>query len=984
MKTNFRSLFLPQLVLVLLVAPAWAQQSADESAGTEKAVSDAPTSPESAPEKPADAADESESGVNAEPAEPASPADVQVAPAKPAPPAAEKTPADDRFVRFNFARTNWQAVLEWFSDQAEMSLEYDLLPAGSFTYSDPTKAYTISESLDILNLGMMKRGFAIVRRGRTLQIIDLEAENAEELISEIAELVTPEQLDDRGESDIVSCVFSLGSMTPDAARDELTLMKGPWGRIVVLDSARQVKVTETAGKLRAIRTVLDQAASADSQVIEMELEYRGAEELLELARPLLGLEPGENTSDDIRISVSLYGDLIMATGEPGKLKLLEAIVEKRDKPLPELQTTEEGDAALPVFKSHFVATADVATVFDVLQTMLADIPDVRIGIDPNTKAIIARARPETQELIEKTLAQMEGRGQDFKVLNLKRLDPSQALLTINKFFGVTEEGGESPTVDGDPLTGRLWVRGTPEEIALVEKLIAELEGEDALSGLGDKVRILPYTGRAAEDALYQVKDIWEVMGRPNRIRTSTPSRGNGGGGGIPERRVIREPDANNQPRKREVSPVTTEASVAAPKKYYLINERNEDANAQKTLAQAADDTVKLNLGGSDIVVQFTPAGMIIASEDTEALDAFQTLMESVASPTSQASDLPTIFWLKYAKADITAELIASVLGGSESTLTSAVDSVTGGGLSGMLGFLGAAGGGGGGGGGTSSAKSILTPTGSVNIVPDMRLNCLIVHANSIDLQMIEMILEKVDRQESPEDIETTAKPKLIPVIYQDANDVSEVVKKIFGTRIEGAAANNAGGGGGRGGGQPSPQDFINALRGGGRGGRGSTPTSEPQKISIAVDEKSNSLVVTATPQDFAEVEALVNALDFGGKENEEVVVTIGVDGSLNPEVLRVALESILGTQVNTTGDGASSSNSSNESGSSGANTSSSEIQRRQELFNRLRAGGFGGGGPFGGGRGGVGGGPGGGGRGGPGGGGRGGPGGGGGRGPGGR
>ncbi len=185
----------------------------------------------------------------------------------------------------------------------------------------------------MINLALMKRGYSLVRRGRMLQVIDLELENADKLISEIAELVRPEQLEERGKSDIVSCVFPLGSMTPDAAKEELALMIGPWGRVVVLDSARQVKVTETASKLIAIRDLLRSAAMADTNVVEIVLKNRGAEELLELARPLLGLEPGENANDEIRISVGLFGDRIYAAGLPGKTGLLTSIIEKADQPL---------------------------------------------------------------------------------------------------------------------------------------------------------------------------------------------------------------------------------------------------------------------------------------------------------------------------------------------------------------------------------------------------------------------------------------------------------------------------------------------------------------------------------------------------------------------------------------------------------------------------------------------------------------------------
>ncbi len=367
-------------------------------------------------------------------------------------------------------------MLEWFAEQADLALQVDQPPAGSFTFADPTRSYSVSEALDVINLALMKRGYALVRRGRMLQVIDLELENADKLISEIAELVRPEQLEERGNSDVVSCVFPLGSMTPDAAKEELALMIGPWGRVVVLDSARQVKVTETASKLIAIRDLLRSTAMADTDVVEIVLKNRGAEELLELARPLLGLEPGENASDDIRISVGLFGDRIYAAGLPGKTGLLSSIIQKADQPLATPDSGEGVEMATPVFRTHVVNSADSATVFDVLQTLLAGTPDARIAIDPKTNAIVAWARPETHETIAKTIGEMEGSGSTFKVLDLRRLDPAQALLTINKFFGVTAEGGDGPVVDGDPATGKLWVRGTAEQIELVEKLLQELEG----------------------------------------------------------------------------------------------------------------------------------------------------------------------------------------------------------------------------------------------------------------------------------------------------------------------------------------------------------------------------------------------------------------------------------------------------------------------------------------------------------------------------
>ena len=657
---------------------------------------------------------------------------------------------------------------------------------------------------------------------------------------------------------------------------------------------------------------------ADTEVIEIILKNRSSDEMLEIARPLLGLEAGESSNEQIRISVGLYGERIYAAGLPGKTGLLKAIIEKADQPLATPDSTKV--VANPILQTHSVTTADTTSVFDLLQTLLAGTLDARISIEPKTNAIIAWARPETHQLIGDTIAKLEGRSQEFKVIDLRRLDPAQALLTINKFFGVTEAGGEGPTVDGDPATGKLWVRGTAEQIALVERLLAELEGNDSVGQLGDKVRILPYTGNDAQKALKQVQRVWSITGRKNQIRTISPGQQNNNGGGIRERRV---PRPEPKPTKK------ADSLSAVVHRYHLVSEPADPPVDDDSDADQIEITT-ISVGGADIIVQFTPSGMMIASEDAEALDAFQSLMESFAEPSSAQSDLPTIIWLKYIKADLAAELITGVLGGGETSVASAVDSVTGGFGGGMLGLLGLGGSGGGDEESPSSARSVMTTSGSVNIVPDARLNALIIQANPVDLRMIEMILEKVDREESPEDVQTVARPQLIPVIYQDANEVTDVVKAVFGDRIQGAAATKSSAL------PPSPQEFLQAIRGKGKG-KESKPTSTPNQISVAVDGRSNALVVVATPQDFEEVRELVETLDQEGMESEQTIITHTMDGSVNPEVLRMALDSILGTELGSSNDQSKSSQkTSGASGKTESANAAADIQRRMEFFKALR------------------------------------------------
>jgi type II secretory pathway component GspD/PulD (secretin) len=824
-------------------------------------------------------------------------------------------------LRFNFSGAPWGEVLRWFAEQADLSLQLDAAPAGSVNFSDPTKVYSISEGLDLLNRLLLDRGWAVVRRGRMLLLVDLEADNAEKLISEMAELVTPESFDDRGNSDIVRCVFSLGSITPEQAREELSQIIGPWGRINVLAGARQVIVTETVGKLRVIDEVLRAATKAQSSVIEITLAHRAAEEVLEIARPLIGLEPGSNSSEDIKLSVSLYGDRIFATGSQSKLDLLTSVIEKADRAMPGEEEAVAENNVKPELRTHPVSSAELQTVYDVLQTLIAGTPDTRLALDTNRGAIIAFGRPETQQTIAKTIAELEGTGTDFTIIDLKRLEPANALLTINKFFGVTETStGKGPIVDGDPVTGRLWVRGTSEQIESVKRLINELENDPLAGGLGENVRILPLTGSSALDTLQQIETLWPLTGRANRIRVITPSK-------------AKESPADSDP-----------AEQTEPKQPADLTDQSVESSelSMQTLVwqntAAPENEPAPDYTGDDIIIQMTPAGLVIASRDQNALDLVEQLITSMSSGSEMTSDLPTIFWLRYIKADVAAELVSGVLGGADagSSAGSLTESVMGGLGGGMLGgLLGM--GGGGGGEDESQARTILTSRGSVNIVPDNRLNALIVQAPPADMDFIRTVLQEIDLQESPEVIQTIARPTLIPVVYQDAASVAKIVQAVFAEKI--GDGNEGGGGGGRGG-QPNPQDIINALRGGRGGGGGGAPTpkSEMTKIIVAVDERSNSLVVTATPQDLTAVRDLVETLDQQGLESEQRVEVIAMGGAVRPEIMLQALKSVTGKAVTTT-DGSSSGSSTSGSAPSssspsppGSTSSAEEIQRRIEFF----------------------------------------------------
>jgi hypothetical protein len=225
----------------------------------------------------------------------------------------------------------------------------------------------------------------------------------------------------------------------------------------------------------------------------------------------------------------------------------------------------------------------------------------------------------------------------------------------------------------------------------------------------------------------------------------------------------------------------------------------------------------------------------------------------------------------------------------------------------------------------------LSTTGDVTIVPDVRLNALVVEANPADRELIEQLLEVIDQEASPENVETVHPPKLIPVYYTSAQEVAETVREVFAPNL--AAGRN----GQR---QPSPEEFIRALRGG-RGGRDSSSrrSQEQQLMTVGVDERSNSLVVSAPDALMRQVEQLVEQLDQAGVESEQVMQVISVRRA-DPAVVQQAISALVNqSRTSSTSRTSTRSSTSQTSTSSRPSGSSAMDQMRQRMMmlNQMRS-----------------------------------------------
>jgi general secretion pathway protein D len=125
----------------------------------------------------------------------------------------------------------------------------------------------------------------------------------------------------------------------------------------------------------------------------------------------------------------------------------------------------------------------------------------------------------------------------------------------------------------------------------------------------------------------------------------------------------------------------------------------------------------------------------------------------------------------------------------------------------------------------------------VVIVPDERLNRILVQGSRIDRETIDGLIRALDTEEG-----TASRPQIVPVRYAEARDVADVVREVFRSQLTRSTAGTTTSG---------------------------TRTSSVSRITpqVAVDEASNSLIVMAPSPLLDEILKLVNSLDESAEHN---------------------------------------------------------------------------------------------------------------------
>ncbi len=425
-------------------------------------------------------------------------------------------------------------MLELFAEKADLSLVMDAPPPGTFNYQDD-RAYDIGQAIDVLNSVLLTRDYALVRRDRMLMVISLK----DGIPPNIVPTISLADLPNRGKYELVCVPFPINKLGMDEAtqivKPLLTMQGGLQGSMVPLPQAHELLITDTGGKLRTIKEILDRSENPElashDDLRHFEMRYAAPADVLGIVKQLLNMpnDQSSNSAGTLRLMLEPGGKRILASGRTEMIDRVADIIKMLDVPG---RGGESYADEQPQFEVYPITSVDPALAMSVMQTLLSGHPDVKLSQDPKTGSLMVLARPSEHATVRATLDQMQHEGQKIDVIQLRTVDPEKAVVAINKLFAGADEktSTNAPKVEAETTLRRLLVRGTDAQVAQIRAMVSKMEGPDTdIAGAGDRgnIRMVPLTGRQARVALEQMQQLWPAT-HQNKIHIVTP------GGGYPE------------------------------------------------------------------------------------------------------------------------------------------------------------------------------------------------------------------------------------------------------------------------------------------------------------------------------------------------------------------------------------------------------------------------------------------------------------------
>ena len=361
---------------------------------------------------------------------------------------------------FQFIDQTWPEVLGWFAEQSDLSLVMNNPPPGTFTYRD-SRGYSPRDAIDLLNSVLLTKGFSLVRRERTLILVDLKTD----LTTELIPVVPLDKIEQRGRFELVTILFPLGKRPATTVDTAVKQLLPPFGRAITLAPTQQIRITDMAAKMPAYSLLISSVPEPKSPAppvkpppapkpVLVAYPYKGIDAQVAVQMLQTLISGATYAADQRTRQISAYGT-------PAQQTAVKAVLDQLTKEPP-----VETASRLEAYRLRTAPSDSLAAQLKLVA------PDAQISIDNGDLRLLAFASPDGQKAIQETLNKLglhsdQPATEQLKAYDLKGNDTAAVSSALQALVpGISVHVGSR----GE----RILIRATGQQHALILGVIEEL------------------------------------------------------------------------------------------------------------------------------------------------------------------------------------------------------------------------------------------------------------------------------------------------------------------------------------------------------------------------------------------------------------------------------------------------------------------------------------------------------------------------------
>ncbi len=861
----------------------------------------------------------------------------------------------ERTIAFSMSDKPWADVMKWYADESGLAFNSVVKPPdATFNFLPPkdpvtglTKRYTLSGVTDVINESLLAKNFVLIRFEQSFRLWPAD----QPIDPAHVRRVSLEELKTLAKTDMVQIVLELKQLIAFDQVNNVRKMMSKVGEVVALEGGRNALIMiDIAGNLRRIvddLTAGEKEGASEAEAYSHKCMYVKAHEAAAHCRELIGAEGGPEPQ------IYTSGGTGSRGGDSGRSRFGDRGFDPNsfgsgDRGFDSrgfgrdssggFDPRRGGSSSRTLKPSKVIADDDTNTVFvngpaDKVSQAKAflvkyDMGTTKIDVGPatfqNYPVPAGMAEAFTQALIEKysksgirvkalspnsiyvyaapadhlqIIGYINDLGKAQKLtsrsLEITSMDVGEAVTLLKAIFPSSSSGG--PVIEKHPNGTGIVVSGRLDQVSDVEAVLGSITGTATSTpgSAGGTSRIINLKDGSAGDLAEAIRQMMESMGNKD-VKVIRP-----GGPSVPKPMPLVPPrELKSELPKIPLIPKSPEVLdkkigiLPGDIKPIGLGVRDLDSTMMLALnTQLVNPAEEKKSSGGGLIITAIGDKLYITGNDPKVVALAADLARMIVSTKGETYQ---VFKLSNANAVEAARVL------NEWFNPPAPQQGRGGNnpLAQLFGGGGGGGRGGFGGGGADPAAAAAAADAAkprVRIVAEQTSNSLLVRANMLDLLTIKNMLETVI-DTGPGDSKAVVKPFSIePLQYAVATEVVAIIQQVFRESTNSASSQGGASGGFSLGG-------FGGFGGGGGGGRQQPldALGRPKQVTltIAADDRANSILGTATELMATDIKAMVQIMEENAKDSTKVVTLVGTKG-LDPTLVQQVMDAIQGRSPTT-------------------------------------------------------------------------------------